>query len=44
LITFLRLVRLHLSRGHTLRTALRQAWDKVRSPDLPVSPTLKRKP
>jgi hypothetical protein len=39
-----RLFRLHLARGLTLRAAWRQARDKARSPDLPVSPTLKRKP
>lgn len=42
-MAFLRLLRLYLARGRTLANALRQAWAKARTPDLPVSPTLRKK-
>jgi hypothetical protein len=39
-----RLVRMHRQRARSWRVALRLAWRKVRTPDLPASPHLKRKP
>jgi hypothetical protein len=43
-MVLLRLFRMHRERAHSWRVSLRLAWRKWRTPDLPLSPPMRKKP